>query len=317
MRERLFPRWCTALFALLPMSELLYLAADGQSVYAAALACTVCALAGIGAARLSDRVRHSAPAQWVLAGLAVSAACIHRPHEHFPAEDRVHRTLMRQHSCAADSLHPAHGINGAQPLCHVGTADCVACRYGTPALRCADIHTAYACQLFRTDSGIAAAIPAYSVLPAAGIGRTGVFSAGDQAVRKLLRTVLLLGANTAALLPYPAFTAAGLAAIGNFARHGEVFFAVPLLLCEIGRCAALVCVLLYPFTRTCGVLHLRRPQYDLGNTAQLKLRFLAQAPVALPRRFAQIALVQLCGIALVFLSQFCYNANSRAKEITA
>ena len=38
MRERLFPRWCTALFALLPMSELLYLPADGQSVYAAALA---------------------------------------------------------------------------------------------------------------------------------------------------------------------------------------------------------------------------------------------------------------------------------------
>ena len=67
MRERLFPRWCTALFALLPMSELLYLPADGQSVYAAALACMVCALAGIGAARLSDRVRHSAPAQWVLA----------------------------------------------------------------------------------------------------------------------------------------------------------------------------------------------------------------------------------------------------------
>ena len=51
MRERLFPRWCTALFALLPMSELLYLPADGQSVYAAALACTVCALVGIGAAK--------------------------------------------------------------------------------------------------------------------------------------------------------------------------------------------------------------------------------------------------------------------------
>jgi|GEM_PF-5777227 len=181
MRERLFPRWCTALFALLPMSELLYLPADGQSVYAAALACTVCALAGIGAARLSDRIRHSAPAQWVLALTSL-----------FPLLASIARmsiflqktVLMRQHSCAADSLHPAHGINGAQPLCHVGTADCVACRYGTPALRRADIHTAYACQLFRTDSGIAAAIPAYSVLPAAGIGRTGVFSAGDQAVRK-------------------------------------------------------------------------------------------------------------------------------------
>ena len=176
MRERLFPRWCTALFALLPMSELLYLPADGQSVYAAALACTVCALAGIGAARLSDRVRHSAPAQWVLALTSL-----------FPllaAEDRVHRTLMRQHSCVADSLHPAHGLNGAQPLCHVGTADRVACRCGTPALRCADTHAAYARKLFRTDNGIAAAIPAYSVLPAAGIGRTGVISAGGQAVRK-------------------------------------------------------------------------------------------------------------------------------------
>ena len=88
----------------------------------------------------------------------------------------------------------------------------------------------------------------------------GLSAGGALLALLLLRTVLLLGANTAALLPYPAFTAAGLAAIGNFARHGEVFFAVPLLLCEIGRCAALVCVLLYPFTRTCGVLHLRRPQ---------------------------------------------------------
>ena len=88
----------------------------------------------------------------------------------------------------------------------------------------------------------------------------GLSAGGALLALLLLRTVLLLGANTAALLPYPAFTAAGLAAIGNFARHGEVFFAVPLLLCEVGRCAALVCALLYPFTRTCGVLHLRRPQ---------------------------------------------------------
>lgn len=188
MRERLFPRWCTALFALLPMSELLYLPADGQSVYAAALACTVCALAGIGAARLSDRIRHSAPAQWVLAltSLFPLLASIARM-SIFLQKTVFTGTLMRQHSCAADSLHPAHGINGAQPLCHVGTADCVACRYGTPALRRADIHTAYACQLFRTDSGISAAIPAYSVLPAAGIGRTGVFSAGDQAVPQACR----------------------------------------------------------------------------------------------------------------------------------
>ena len=71
-----------------------------------------------------------------------------------------------------------------------------------------------------------------------------------------LRTTLLLGVHTAALLPYPNFSAAGLAAIGDFARHGEVFFAVPLLLCELGRCAALACVLLLPFSHSYGVLRL-------------------------------------------------------------
>ena len=227
-----FPRWCTALFTLLPMSELLYLPADGR-------ACTP----------LHSRVRS---VHWPVSSskavrpcsafgsctmgarldLAVSAACIHRPHEHFPAEDRVHpgrscgSTVVLLTVCIL--LMASMGLNRcamwALPIAWLAG-------HGTPALRRTDIHTAYACQLFRTDSGIAAAIPAYSVLPAAGIGRTGVFSAGDQAVPSvsrglsaggallallLLRTVLLLGANTAALLPYPAFTAAGLAAIGNF-----------------------------------------------------------------------------------------------------
>lgn len=45
----------------------------------------------------------------------------------------------------------------------------------------------------------------------------GLSAGGALLALLLLRTVLLLGANTAALLPYPAFTAAGLAAIGNFA----------------------------------------------------------------------------------------------------
>ena len=65
-----------------------------------------------------------------------------------------------------------------------------------------------------------------------------------------LRAVLLLGAHTAALLPYPNFAAAGLAAVGDFARHGEVFFSVPLVLCDLGRAAALACVLLGPFAQT-------------------------------------------------------------------
>jgi len=62
-----------------------------------------------------------------------------------------------------------------------------------------------------------------------------------------LRAFILLGGNTAALLPYPNFSAAGLAALGDFARHGEVFFSMPLILCEVGRAAALGCICLNYF----------------------------------------------------------------------
>ena len=187
MRERLFPRWCTALFALLPMSELLYLPADGQSVYAAALACTVCALVGIGAARLSDRVRHSAPAQWVLALISL-----------FPLLASIARmsiflqkTVFTGRSCGSTVvlltvcilLTASMGLNRcamwALPIAWLAGA--VLLLSGVLTLT----HTLIPIRkLFRTDSSIAAAIPAYSVLPAAGIGRTGVISAGGQAVRK-------------------------------------------------------------------------------------------------------------------------------------
>ena len=276
MRERLFPRWCTALFALLPMSELLYLPADGQSVYAAALACTVCALAGIGAARLSDRIRHSAPAQWVLAltSLFPLLASIAR------MSIFLQKTVFTGRSCGSTIvlltvcilLMASMGLNRcamwALPIAWL--ADTVLLLSGVltfTQLTPASFSAPTAALLPQFRHILYSLLPASVVLAfslpetrlSASVSR-GLSAGGALLALLLLRTVLLLGANTAALLPYPAFTAAGLAAIGNFARHGEVFFAVPLLLCEIGRCAALVCVLLYPFTRTCGVLHLRRPQ---------------------------------------------------------
>ena len=91
---------------------------------------------------------------------------------------------------------------------------------------------------------------------ASGAASRGLAAGGALFALISLRTVLLLGVHTAALLPYPGFSAAGLASIGDFARHGGVFFAVPLLLCELGRCAALACVLLLPVTHTYGVIHL-------------------------------------------------------------
>lgn len=273
MRERLFPRWCTALFALLPMSELLYLPADGQ---AAALACMVCALAGIGAARLSDRVRHSAPAQWVLAltSLFPLLASIAR------MSIFLQKTVFTGRSCGSTVvlltvcilLMASMGLNRcamwALPIAWLaGTVlllsgvltftQLTPASFSAPTAALLPQFRHILCSLLPVSVVLAFSLPETRL--SASVSR-GLSAGGALLALLLLRTVLLLGANTAALLPYPAFTAAGLAAIGNFARHGEVFFAVPLLLCEIGRCAALVCVLLYPFTRTYGVLHLRRPQ---------------------------------------------------------
>ena len=265
MRERLFPRWCTALFALLPMSELLYLPADGQSVYAAALACTVCALTGIGAARLSDRVRHSAPAQWVLAltSLFPLLASIAR------RSIFLQKTVFTGRSCGSTVvlltvcilLTASMGLNRcamwALPIAWLAGAVLLLSGVLTLSqLAPANLSAPTTAVLLQFRQILYSLRPVSVVLAlslpearlSASVSR-GLSAGGALLALLLLRTVLLLGANTAALLPYPAFTAAGLAAIGNFARHGEVFFAAPLLLCEIGRCAALVCVLLYPFTR--------------------------------------------------------------------
>ena len=274
MREQLFPRWCTALFALLPMSELLYLPADGQSVYAAALACAVCALVGTGAARLSGAVRRSESAQWILAAAAL-----------FP----LLTSIARMSLFLRETVFTARSCGGTVVLLTV----CVLLTASMGLNRCAmwALPVAWLAGAMLVLSGVltlsqltpahfsaptAAFLPQFwqilsrllpvTIIPALSLPEDrlsacvsrGLGAGGALLALLLLRTVLLLGENTAALLPYPTFTAAGLAAIGDFARHGEVFFAVPLILCEVGRCAALLCVLLYPFTRTYGVLHLRR-----------------------------------------------------------
>ena len=234
MREQLFPRWCTALFALLPMSELLYLPADGQSVYAAALACAVCALVGTGAARLSGAVRRSESAQWILAAAAL-----------FP----LLTSIARMSLFLRETVFTARSCGGTVVLLTV----CVLLTASMGLNRCAmwALPVAWLAGAMLVLSGV---LTLSQLTPAHFSAPTAAFL--PQFWQILSR--LLPGENTAALLPYPTFTAAGLAAIGDFARHGEVFFAVPLILCEVGRCAALLCVLLYPFTRTYGVLHLRR-----------------------------------------------------------
>ena len=73
LADRIFPRWCASLFALLPLCEVLYLPAGPQSLYAAALACALAGLLSAGAARLSGLASNRA-VQVLLALAAVMLA---------------------------------------------------------------------------------------------------------------------------------------------------------------------------------------------------------------------------------------------------
>lgn len=271
MRERLFPRWGAALFALLPLSELLYLPVDGQTMYAAALASLVCALLCAGGARIAPFWRRYRILQWALALFAL-----------WP----LTQSLARMGLFLRNTVFPARPLWSLILLLTV----CTLLTATTGLNRCAmwALPVAWAAGAVLALSGIltlgelrisyweAPAAPLLgqagailrALLPAAlalslalpdglaGAASRGLSAGGTLLALLSLRALLLLGPHTAALLPYPNFSAAGLAAIGDFARHGEVFFAVPLLLCELGRCAALACVLLLPVTHSYGALRL-------------------------------------------------------------
>lgn len=272
VRDRMFPRWGAALFALLPISEILYTPVTGQTVYAAALASLICALACAGAARIAPHWQGYRVLQWLLALFALWPLC---------------RSLARM------GIFLQQTVFGKRPLWSLLLllAVCTLLAASTGLNRCAmwALPVAWLTGTVIALSGVltmtqlnlsywqapGASLPSQtldilrSLLPAALVialslpdGLAGSASRGMAAGGALfalisLRAALLLGVHTAALLPYPNFSAAGLASIGDFARHGEVFFAVPLLLCELGRCAALACVLLLPVTRTYGVPRLK------------------------------------------------------------
>ena len=265
MRERLFPRWGAALFALLPLSEILYAPVTGQTLYAAALASLICALVCAGGARLAPCWQRSRLLQWLLALAAL-----------WP----LTRSLARMGVFLRDTVFPARPLWSLilmLTICALLTATAGLNRcamWALPVAWLAGVVVALSGVLTLTQLDLSywqmpdASLPGQvwdilsDLLPASLVlslslpeRLSGAASRGLAALISL-RTALLLGVHTAALLPYPGFSAAGLASIGDFARHGEVFFAVPLLLCELGRCAALACVLLLPVTHTYGVIRL-------------------------------------------------------------
>lgn len=240
-------------------------------MYAAALASLVCALLCAGGARIAPFWCRYRILQWALALFALwpltqSLARMGL----FPAEHRVSGPPALEPYSASYRVYAPDRHDRFEPVRHVGAA--VAWAAGavlalSGILTLGELRISYweapaAPLLGQAGAILRALLPAALALSLAlpdglaGAASRGLSAGGTLLALLSLRALLLLGPHTAALLPYPNFSAAGLAAIGDFARHGEVFFAVPLLLCELGRCAALACVLLLPVTHSYGVLRL-------------------------------------------------------------
>lgn len=273
MRERLFPRWGAALFALLPLSEILYTPANGQTVYAAALASLICALLCAGGARLAPIWQQSRLLQWLLALFALwpIASSLARMGVFLRGTVFSSRPLwsLILLLTVCTLLAATSGLNRcamwALPVAWLaGTVIVLSGILTVSQLQPIYWSIPNATLPRETSRILLRLLPASLVLSLSlperlsGAAARGLSAGGALFALISLRTTLLLGVHTATLLPYPNFSAAGLAAIGDFARHGEVFFAVPLLLCELGRCAALACVLLLPFSHSYGVLRLSR-----------------------------------------------------------
>lgn len=259
MADRIFPHWCASLFALLPLCEVLYLPAGPQSLYAVTLACALAGLLSAGAARLSGLASNRA-VQVLLALAAVFplVASLSRMSD-FLRGTVFPRVPLWVLCLALTVCALAHALTGLS-ACAMWALPAVCIAGAVAAL--SFVLTAGEMQLSRLAAPTAAFLPQFLallrlLLPSAlilalslgnsrlaGAASRGLTAGGAVLALLSLRSVLLLGEHTAALLPYPNFSAAGLAALGNFARHGEVFFAVPLILCETGRCAALLCVIL-------------------------------------------------------------------------
>ncbi len=268
MRERMFPRWCAALFALIPLSEILYVRADTQIMYAAALASLITALLCAFGAKFAPLFNELNFLRWALALFAlwplsrsVARMAVFLNRTVFPSRPLWVLVLLVT-VCAL--LMANLGLNriAMWALPTAWTAGLVVVLSG--ALTFSDLQPSLwenpGANMFSQFWDILGSIlPAGAALafslPDEKLGRAasrGLAAGGALFALISLRAALLLGPHTAALLPYPNFTAAGLAAVGDFARHGEVFFAVPLILCEAGRAAALGSVMLAPFSLRAG-----------------------------------------------------------------
>lgn len=261
MRDIIFPRWTTALFVLLPFAEILYVPVNGQTMYAAALASLICAFICAIGSKMSSFFQKHKPLQWLLAICAV-----------YPLAKSVARMSFFLVKTAFPK-RPVWSFLLVLSICVLALATIGLNRcamWALPIAVFAGIMSVLSALLTLNDlnfshftipnatvfsqigtilcSLLPSALVLSIALPEDHAAQTskGLAIGGSAFALICLRSLLLLGVNTASMLAYPNFSAAGLAMLGDFARHGEVFFSIPLLLCEFGKAAALAYIVIAP-----------------------------------------------------------------------
>lgn len=276
MRDTVFPRWQGAFLAIFLLADGLYLPATPAAVQALALGTVLAAivcfvwlklLSMLGERDLDSLCRDRLP-KWVsfLLRLLVAAACIacialslwrlslFWQQTSFPGMPRWlgGTVLLFVSWCIGRRGRTAVSMWSYPTLFFIGLV--VAASLAITIPDCVPQHLPALIQSISFPREILGqfawlALPLLLCaqgdrLPTARACTVGVLAGGIGLCLIALRAWLVLGAG-AVKLSYPAFLAAGVFSVGDFLQRGEVAFGCVLALCEVGRVALLVCLLLW------------------------------------------------------------------------
>lgn len=269
MRETAFPRWQFSLTALFVLSDALYLPASPRALWLALPA------AGLIAFPLLWIACHILRGHDLLAGNGVWSrllAAVFAVLAMYAALSSALRLVAFWHRTTFPLLPTFVSfvllIAAGMRLARAGTVHLT--MWALPTLVAVLVPLALSLLLTAHDWQVSELLP---LLPARGFGKlvllclrdvflpvcfpfllllgrekpgkaasSGVLFASVVLSATAARNLMLLGAGTAARIPYPTFASAGLVAVGDFFQRGEALIAGCLTLCELARLAVLFLV---------------------------------------------------------------------------
>lgn len=277
MRDELFPRWCAAVFTLVPLSEILHCRPTGQSFYACVLASLLLAMLCAVLTKVVPHLYRRAFYPWLLALCAIyplmkaaSAFISFLWETAFPTRNAwivvafcvISIFVLAQARFLRCSMW-------AYPIVISAIAMVVLSLLLTiPQMMLSYMEAPSVVALRETGDFFFSMLPSAVVLtlaipkPMPASVSRGLTVGGCLLAFCCMRTALIIGSHTASLLAFPNFSTAGLASFGGVGQHGEVFLAAFLGLCELGKCVMLTCVVLHPVWDALD--RLRKPKAEVA-----------------------------------------------------